>query len=338
VRLADAGPEYRGGLSNHGPMVAEALAALGRDRAIAGWVEAYRKRLEPAPPRQTRIDPQHWRECLGDRNRHADWAEFFAEELREAAWREVLGIWVPRLAPGLIGAAAHGLLRTGHAARALQALETPPRFAELAQGLAYWAAVYQEVPAPVASRDPLRVPSRALPPADAVLQIPVLPPDARSQAGRIAPRLAPLAGFAPFAVVPGLIDPSSDPMGFHARMTGAFAQVFLQSPRRQRIVFVHALTGPVALRSLLPALNPPARVVAMRHAWHAAAALQAAFGAPLRMTAPPLPPHPDPAELADLAIENGDAHAIKFIEACLREWDPSRNPAFLHAAARMLRG
>ena len=34
-RLARKGPEYGGGLSNHGPMAAEALVALGRARACS---------------------------------------------------------------------------------------------------------------------------------------------------------------------------------------------------------------------------------------------------------------------------------------------------------------
>ena len=46
-RFAGTGPEYRGGLANHGPMAAEALVALGRSDAVARWVEGYASRLGP---------------------------------------------------------------------------------------------------------------------------------------------------------------------------------------------------------------------------------------------------------------------------------------------------
>jgi len=49
--LDGAGPEYAGGLSNHGPMAAEALFAMGRADAVVPWTEGYRRKLgdEPAP-------------------------------------------------------------------------------------------------------------------------------------------------------------------------------------------------------------------------------------------------------------------------------------------------
>ena len=43
--LGNAGPEYGPGFSNHAPMAAEALLALGRGDAAIDWVTAYRKRL-----------------------------------------------------------------------------------------------------------------------------------------------------------------------------------------------------------------------------------------------------------------------------------------------------
>src|SRR3989442_4733817 len=48
--LSDTGPEWGYGelqaLSNHGPMGAEALCALGRDEAVVPWVERYKRRLQ----------------------------------------------------------------------------------------------------------------------------------------------------------------------------------------------------------------------------------------------------------------------------------------------------
>ena len=45
-RLGQFGPEFGGGLSNHGPMVVEALVRLGRSDAVASWVDDYVGRLE----------------------------------------------------------------------------------------------------------------------------------------------------------------------------------------------------------------------------------------------------------------------------------------------------
>ena len=52
-RLAATGPEFRGGLSNHGPMAAEAMVRLGRAGAVAGWLDGYLGRLEAARPPAT---------------------------------------------------------------------------------------------------------------------------------------------------------------------------------------------------------------------------------------------------------------------------------------------
>jgi hypothetical protein len=52
-RLAATGPEFRGGLSNHGPMATEALVRLGRADAVEHWLDGYLKRLEAAPGRPT---------------------------------------------------------------------------------------------------------------------------------------------------------------------------------------------------------------------------------------------------------------------------------------------
>ena len=52
--MAGTGPEYDPFgtgfcLTNHAPMVAEALCALGRPDAVRPWVNRYRKYLSDAP-------------------------------------------------------------------------------------------------------------------------------------------------------------------------------------------------------------------------------------------------------------------------------------------------
>jgi hypothetical protein len=81
--LASTGPEYAGGLANHGPMAAEALVALQRPDAVVPWVEMYRKRLQAHPPGPRPIDPKEWRETLGEQSRVGDWIVFFRRELEE---------------------------------------------------------------------------------------------------------------------------------------------------------------------------------------------------------------------------------------------------------------
>src|SRR5271170_7143442 len=88
--FARTGTEYGGGLANHGPMAAEALAAMHRPNAISDWAHRYLKRLEPHPSATSRIFEAEWREALGKENRVADWIAFFDEALKEAPWRVVL--------------------------------------------------------------------------------------------------------------------------------------------------------------------------------------------------------------------------------------------------------
>ncbi len=49
TRLHTTDPEFGGGLSNHGPMAAEALEALGAPQQIPTFVDRYASRLSPMP-------------------------------------------------------------------------------------------------------------------------------------------------------------------------------------------------------------------------------------------------------------------------------------------------
>jgi hypothetical protein len=97
--LEDTGPEFAGGLANHGPMAAEALVVLGRTDALMPWVEKYRPRLQDHPSERKAITRGGGREALGDGARIGDWIAFFDRDLAERPWREVLDEWVAVLAP-----------------------------------------------------------------------------------------------------------------------------------------------------------------------------------------------------------------------------------------------
>src|SRR5690242_4973305 len=168
--LAGSGIALKNGNSNHAPMVAEALCAMGRPEAVMPWLAGYRDRLSPAPSGSAPIRPEIWRSALGQRDRFTDWAEFFAEELRQAPWPEVLDRWMGQLAPGFCAAATHGIIRVGHAVRSLALTETPARRRELGDALASWAAAYQELP----TND--RITGSAMAPSEAIAKVPVIAP------------------------------------------------------------------------------------------------------------------------------------------------------------------
>ncbi len=133
--FAATAPSYGSlGLANHGPMAAEALDHLGRADAIAAWAEGYRRRLDPAsPPADRPLSEEDWPGALGEETRLRDWLALFEREVADRPPVAVVGEWVPRLLPGTVGAAGHGLIRTAHAVRALSGADTPPRRLELGE-------------------------------------------------------------------------------------------------------------------------------------------------------------------------------------------------------------
>ena len=139
-RLHATGPEFDGFLSNHGPMAAEAMVRHGHSDLVGSWLDGYMRRLEEFPSGLGPIGSD-WQEALGDLRRVADWTAFFRAKLGQRPWRQVLNAWWPRLLPGVVAAATHGVIRVGHAVRALLADgDDPSHLAELAHGLAYWAS------------------------------------------------------------------------------------------------------------------------------------------------------------------------------------------------------
>jgi len=326
-RLAKTGPEYHGRLANHGPMAAEALVVLDRPDAVVPWVDFYRRRLLEHPPGTRAIDPKGWREALGEGSRVGDWIVFFDRRLDERPWREVLAEWVPRLSPGIIAAAFHGVIRTAHAVRSLDAAETPARRRELAEGLAYWAATYEVLP-----ESKTRIAGRRMP-SEAIGQVQAVPSEKRQSYGNITDRLRPLDTFAPFAGVADLVDAAGDSSAFISDLTETFARAYLVNVANggSVITYLHGVTGPSAMRLLLPHLDVPARSEMLRYGWQGAAGVYAASGGE------PGAPHVLEGagsfeDLIDRAIATRDEHAIKFTEACRREHALNPKPVYLAAA------
>src|SRR5215831_16868929 len=117
-RLHATGPEFQGWLSNHGPMATDAIVRRGHPDRVRRWLDGYMRRLEEFPRGYGPIGTS-WQEALGDPRRVADWTSYFRREASEQPWRQVLGTWWPRLLPGVAAAATHGVIRVGHAVRAL---------------------------------------------------------------------------------------------------------------------------------------------------------------------------------------------------------------------------
>ena len=324
--LSFAGAELVNGNANHGPMAAEALFELGRPDAVVPWVDGYRSRLVYKPEPSLAIRREEWREYLGVRDRLGDWVQFFENELEEAAWQEVVRVWVPRLAPAVMAAATHGLIRTGHAVRSLAREDTQQRRDELAQGLGFWAARYYALPGTPSPTNAGHAPAAAL------NHIERLHDESFDGTGAITEQIRGLEEHPEFAHTIDLADAGGDLSKFISNLTETFAGLYLASPKNL-IAFVHTVTGPSALRMLAPYLAETDARLAARYAWQTCAAVYAWYSSvPPQDTSQFESLSEDRDELVDRAVAAGGAHSIKFTEACLREYALNPNPVYLVAA------
>jgi len=115
-----------------------------------------------------------------------------------------------------------------------------------------------------------------------------------------------------------------------------FADIYLasvQAGSRASIAFIHGVTGPHAVRLLIHHVDDRTGDELLVRVWQAAAGIYSAYGEPGAFSTHARDDQPDVEDVVEQAIRTGDEHAIKFVEACLDEYD--RNPAtlFLTAAA-----
>lgn len=332
-------PEAKQGLSTHAPMVAEALTALGHgDRAVA-WIDNYRAPLLRLPPPIRPIDAKNWRAELGpnpgapnweaENPRWADWKAFFIAELDARPWRDVLDEWALRLAPGMSGAATHGVIRAGHAVRAIGRQNTVVRRAELARSLAYWASSYEELPQ-------IANPKRMANFTDALAEVPLYTTAfGKSPEGRnIVEQLRHVKELEQFAPVKAWFPEPKNVDTALSALSATFTRVFLRHGTRHHLIaFLHAVTGPASLRRMAPYLKPETSRVAFGYAWQTAAAVYAAYA---RKSDDPRMPEStklDAGHLKEAALKSSDEHAIKFTEVMLGEYALSPDPVYLAAAA-----
>lgn len=326
-RLHQTGPEFEGWLSNHGPMATEALVRMGHAGQVHSWLDGYLPRLEELPRPTAPIDHGEWREALGDPKRTGDWLAFFATETHRMPWRQLLAIWWPRLLPGIAAGATHGVIRTGHAVRALLEAETEPRIAELGQALAYWAARWQPVPSS-------RVPSGSLDPAAALAAVPRIAEQDGGIRERL-PRLATTHGWeaAETALRPG--QGADDVPGLLNAIADAAITRYASYAHGSPVMLVHSATAPSAVLLALPAVPREQWLTSLNAAWAASAAITSVYAPALPAPVDQLPAPPvTPEDAAQIAASNGDEHVIKFTEAALRAHARGAGPATLTSAAR----
>ncbi|HEX6870396.1 MAG TPA: hypothetical protein VF163_04800 [Micromonosporaceae bacterium] len=327
-RLRRTGPERNGWLSNHAPMVAEALVRRGRERAVHRWLDSYAVRLEEPPRGIAAIAADEWRDPLGDPVRTGDWLQYFDRELAVEPWRHVLGRWWPRLLPGIAAGATHGVIRVGHAVCALLDEETVPRVAELGQGLAYWAARWQPLAAPGAG------PYRNIDPRSALDAVPRVP----DQRFGIRARLAQLAELAQWPEVAGAV-----PSGHGEEEPDRLAAIVDAAVARHGthgyaspVMLVHAATAPNAVLRTMRALPERFWPSSLTAAWAATAAITAAYSPAQARPVPALSPGPDADTVMSRATDSGDEHAIKFADTALDAYARRRDPAILANAAQSI--
>ena len=333
VAHADVLPERAGAGANHYPMAAEALEALGHEDAIE---DAWRRGAEGYAGELPRVAPiEDAREPLGAYERFGDWLDFFRRELARAPWRSVVGAWAPRLAPGMVGATFHGLIRSAHAARALRRREGDARRNELAVGLAYWAARYTELPVDERLRGDARSPrdGKSLRALLTGLEHPWLADDTDVDFFAVVERLT----AAPLAPPVALDERDSTPRAELDLLVHEAATAFLEMLvlERQRIWLLHTVTGPAAVDLLLPDVDAAGARTLVEHARQAVVALHAAYGAPYTAGAHVRPSPGEWPELTERAAESRSVHTIKLIEALAR-FDRDGDPLHRSVAAQWL--
>jgi len=327
--FAATAPEFgQFGLSNHGPMAAEVLERFGRTDAIGGWVAAYAEHLDAAPaPADKPLSEDAWPAALGVSERFPEWLALFEREMADRPVAAVVEEWVPRLAPGTVGAATHGLIRTAHGLRGLGVADTPPRRLEAATGLAYWACRYQELPGP-----PLLIGHQNVP--EALADLPYLPEETPEEF-LISAVVAHVADIPEeFEQAVASLGYEGDAIAFLDALAVGGARAYLRNAEGgHAVALVHAITAPLALELVLPWLGEEDHTAVLAYAWQAVAAIHVAFDVDRAVreidSGDPLAPD----ALIAQSLESGDPHALKLTEAALRCHARTHEPALLQAAA-----
>lgn len=342
-RCGDLGFEMVPGFATHWAMGAEAMITLGHPDLVPAWVDLYRVKHKhyPRPDAGDAIDgtdASSWRAALGHFERAGDWQRYFESQLRESPWRKVLEQWWPRLIPGAGAGLTHGLIRTTHIVRSMVRSPgeepTEAQLRELATGLSYWAGRYVEQPGASSLGGNGHLP-------EILASIPRLGPEVSGQIKLqdkgLFLHMSGVQGWS--EAVSGLASPD-DVQQALSDVTAAFVQVNLVHGDQFPIPLVHTVTAPAALRLMLPHLPAGMHLPSFVAVWRACSALLATFAQSRDPETSTRWAHDDRGllserELAERAIDHGDEHAMKFTEACLREYAVNPDDRYLLAAEQM---
>ena len=320
---ADNLPENGGG-ANHYTMAAEALEALGHGHTIDPYWSEDAPRYAGEPLRRGPIREETG--ALGHYDRWNDWLDLFQGLLQQQSWQRVVGVWAPRLAPGLVAATFHGVLRTAHAVRALRRSETPARLHELAAGLAYWASRYTELPtAPtaVAAASSVGDELQALdyPWLDDPTDVDFHDVVSRMLETPVAPPIRELTSVSVEGELQATVRDAAV----------GFLEMLVQE--RNRIWILHTVTGPAAVDLLLPYVDDVGARSLVAHARQAVVALYAAYGEPFTPRAHLRTDLAPWSESIARATTHQTVHGIKLIEA-LHRFDRDGDPVWCSVAAQ----
>lgn len=277
---------YDGGLSNHGPMAAEALVSMGTEEYLGAFVATYRQRLD-APRWDVEPAPEEWQP------------------------------WLRQRLPALIGETAtlagHGLLRVAHAVRGIERVTAGPpatRLRELGAAVAYWERGGTGIAAPPALDG-----TRSAADWVADFRGPAL--DQRST-GSLTATLRRAAETPEFTARVASLAPAPDPAATLDVLAAAAADAVRRNEGRAAFALLHGTTVSAIARVLLPHLEPgDARRLEASVASFVAAAVMGFDEAPPEAAGPDETPLPTLAELATSAAASLDDHTIKFADACL---------------------
>ena len=306
--LGELSPEYGAELSDHAPMVLEALDRLEATAAIAPFLARTLPKLRKL---NAVAEPG-----LGNYEQLVAQA---SEELLQKGGPQVLLDWFPRYAPGLAGAAFHGLIRLAHAQRSLarassasaESLEL--RRAELAKALAY-ACVRAQVLAQAEA--PAEAPRLGV--QQALRELEPSPEALATRSGLISTALARRAGQHPhLAQTAAALQQPQSPLEALRELRRAAVDLLLDGEYLELNTFtmLHAVTGMDAALTLGQALPEEQARQLAKYAAHALLAMRVAFVARYPLSESRRQTSESFATLLRRALESLDDHAIKLAAA-----------------------
>ena len=315
--LLDSGkhfePEYKGGLSNHLPMVLTALHGLGASHGRqAQFFGQYSLRLERAPSHKLRNQPlpeNEW-ELRGRTDAYHQLQGHFEAAIKREGIDVTLRRSLPYLMPGCGAAAWHGLLRTAYAL-------ISRHDGELASGLAYWTSRHLDLGSTSYGGTTNDVPGTLLSLRSHML-------DLDSDHGLIYLRMQSVATNKNFSEEVAKLRVETVTL---AALAEYALELYLQT---RDFVVLHLVTSCHAMRLILPFCDNP--IEAMHHYWKSFAAGVIASGVELEQERLPIAASGTWQDAIEVARRSDDDHLIKIVFTLSRENDHYQDVRYLQAA------